>query len=147
MVTLRSMSEIVLSASEERLTKLVVVESTYPMDLVCMDFLFLEMSAGGYEHILVITDRFTRYAQAIHRRKQQPESYLITLSCLSVITVFPLAFTVTNVATSKAKLLRSCVPLPALISRGPLLITPWATECQTVQSQMLLSMLGTLEED
>ena len=29
---------------------LVVVESTYPMDLVFMDFLPLDMSAGGYEH-------------------------------------------------------------------------------------------------
>ena len=45
--------------------KLVVVESTYPMNFVCIDFLFLEMSAGGYEHILVITDNFTEYAHAI----------------------------------------------------------------------------------
>ena len=30
--------------------KLVVVDSTYPMDLICMDFLSLEMSAVGYEH-------------------------------------------------------------------------------------------------
>ena len=54
--------------------KLVVVVSTYPMDLVCMDFLSLEMSAGGYEHILVITDHFTRYAQAIPSRNQTAET-------------------------------------------------------------------------
>ena len=36
--------------------KLVAVDSTNPMDLVCMDFLSFEMSAGGYKHILVITD-------------------------------------------------------------------------------------------
>ena len=30
---------------------LVVVESTYPMELVCMDFLSLGMSSGGHEHI------------------------------------------------------------------------------------------------
>ena len=50
--------------------KLVVVDSTYPMDLVCMDFLSFEISAGSYEHILVITDHFTRYAQAIPLRNQ-----------------------------------------------------------------------------
>ena len=50
--------------------KLVVVDSTYPIVLVCMDFLSLEMSAGVYEHILVITDHFTRYAQAIPSRNQ-----------------------------------------------------------------------------
>ena len=30
-----------------------------------MDFLTLEKSKGGYQHSLVITDHYTRYAQAI----------------------------------------------------------------------------------
>ena len=34
-------------AQGKTLAKLVVVESTYPMNLVGMDFLFIEMSAGG----------------------------------------------------------------------------------------------------
>ena len=38
-------------AQSKTSAKLVVVESTYPMDLVCLDFLSLEMSAGGYKHI------------------------------------------------------------------------------------------------
>lgn len=49
---------------------LVSVKSTYPLELVCMDYLSLEMSSGGYEHILVITDHFTHYAQAIPTRNQ-----------------------------------------------------------------------------
>ena len=60
--------------------KLAVVDSTYPMDLVCMDFLSLEMSAGGYEHILVITDHFTRYAQAIPSRNQTAKTTARLLS-------------------------------------------------------------------
>ena len=35
-----------------------------------MDFLFLEMSDGEYEHILIITDHFTRYAHAIPTKNQ-----------------------------------------------------------------------------
>ena len=50
------------------------IDSTYPMELVCMDFLSLEKCKGGYEHILVITDHFTRYAQAIPCRNQTAQT-------------------------------------------------------------------------
>ena len=42
------------------------VIATYPMELVHMDYLTTEDTEGGKDiHILVITDHFTRYAQAI----------------------------------------------------------------------------------
>ena len=42
------------------------VDATYHMELVHMDCLTIEANEGGKDiHILVITDHFTRYAQAI----------------------------------------------------------------------------------
>ena len=35
-----------------------------------MDYLTLEMSKGGYQHILVITDHYTKYAVAVPTRNQ-----------------------------------------------------------------------------
>ena len=49
---------------------LVSITTQFPLELVCMDFLTLEQSKGGHQNILVITDHFTRYAQAIPTRNQ-----------------------------------------------------------------------------
>ena len=51
--------------------ELVNITSSAPMELVCIDFLSLEKSKGGHENILVITDHYSRYAQAIPTRNQK----------------------------------------------------------------------------
>ena len=47
------------------------ITSSGPLDLVCIDFLGLETSKGGYSSILVLTDHFTRLSMAIPTTNQK----------------------------------------------------------------------------
>ncbi|XP_076830977.1 uncharacterized protein LOC143476602 [Brachyhypopomus gauderio] len=47
------------------------IMSSGPMDLVCIDFLSLEPDSKGISNVLVVTDHFTRYAQAFPTRNQK----------------------------------------------------------------------------
>ena len=51
------------------MAQLLPIVTTRPMQLLCMDFLKVDVSKGGYENILVITDHYTRYAKAIPCKK------------------------------------------------------------------------------
>ena len=50
--------------------ELVKISSSYPLELVCIDYLSLEPSKVGLENILAITDHFTRLAYAVPTRHQ-----------------------------------------------------------------------------
>ena len=58
---------------------LVNTTTTQPMELVCIDFLKLEKSKGGIENVLVVTDHFTKYAQAYPTCKQTARTTAKTL--------------------------------------------------------------------
>lgn len=60
-----------IRSKSERKAPMGNLESSGPMDLVCVDFLLLEPAKGGYSNVLVMTDHFTRYAQAIATRDQK----------------------------------------------------------------------------
>ena len=50
------------------------IVSSGPMDLVCIDFLSMEPDSSGISNVLVVTDHFTRYAQAFPTRNQKAQT-------------------------------------------------------------------------
>ncbi|KAG1926671.1 interleukin-1 receptor accessory protein-like 1-A [Pimephales promelas] len=55
----------------QRAAPLNQLTSRGPLDLVCIDFLSLEPDSKGFANVLVITDHYTRYAQAYPTRDQK----------------------------------------------------------------------------
>lgn len=55
----------------QRAAPLSQITSNGPMDLVCIDFLSLEPDSKGVFNILVVTDHYTRYAQAFPTKDQK----------------------------------------------------------------------------
>ena len=47
------------------------ITSSGPMDLVCIDFLSMESDSRGISNVLVVTDHYTRYAQAFPATNQK----------------------------------------------------------------------------
>ena len=46
------------------------IETSHPLELIHLDYLKIEPSKGNIENVLVITDHFTRYAQAFPSKTQ-----------------------------------------------------------------------------
>ena len=58
---------------------LVNITTTQPMEMICIDYLKLERSKGGFENILIVTDHFTKYAQAFPTINQTANTTAKTL--------------------------------------------------------------------
>ena len=55
------------------------IKTSFPLQLVCIDFLSLEPDAKGIKDILVITDHFTKYALAVPTKNQTAKVVAETL--------------------------------------------------------------------
>ena len=66
-------------------TPLEKIMATHPLELVHLDYMCLEPGKGLEENVLVVTDQFTRYAQAYVTRTQAAQTTAKTLWDKSII--------------------------------------------------------------
>ena len=47
------------------------ISTSEPLEIISMDFLYLDKSSGGYQYLLVVIDRFTKFTQVYTIRTKE----------------------------------------------------------------------------
>ena len=127
--------------------ELVNIVSTAPMEIVCVDYLSLERSKGGFENVLVITDHFSRYAQAFPTKNQTARTTARVLFDQFIVHYgFPARIHSDQGQNFESKLIQELCLIAGVEKSHT---TPYhAMGNGQVErfNQTLLQMLGTLEE-
>ena len=130
-----------------RASELISIVSTAPMEVVCIDYLSLERSKGGFENILVLTDHYTRYAQAIPTRNQTAQTTAKALyENFFVHYGFPARIHSDQGANFESKLIQSLCSLTGMKKTRTTPYHPMGNGMVERFNRTLLNMLGTLEE-
>ena len=112
-------------ADEDR-SKLVNITSTTPMEIVCLDYLTLKRSIGGFEKFLVITDHFPRYAQAIPTKNETAKTTARVLFDIYIVHYgFPACIHINKGANFDQTWSKSCARLQGLRNHKQHLIILW----------------------
>ncbi|PJE77975.1 hypothetical protein CI610_03096 [invertebrate metagenome] len=126
---------------------LVSIVTTQPMELVCIDYLTLETCKGGYSYVLVVTDHFTRYAQAIPTRNMSARTTADALLAYIQHYGIPRRFHSDQGANFCGEVIRHlCLLLGIEKSRTSPYHPSGNGTCERF-NRTLMNMLGTLDVD
>ncbi|MCG8049379.1 MAG: RNase H-like domain-containing protein, partial [Candidatus Thiodiazotropha endolucinida] len=126
--------------------ELVNITSSTPLELVCIDYLSLEVSKGGFEHILVITDHFTRYAQAIPTKNQTARTTArILFDHFFAHYGFPAKLHSDKAQNFESKVIRHLCKVAGIKKTRTTPYHPMGNGQAERFNQTLLRMLGTLD--
>lgn len=123
---------------------LVNIVTTQPMELVCIDFLSLEPSAGGIENLLVMTDHHTRLAYAISTRNQTAKTTAQALYSFFLHYGFPLKLHSDNGKNFTSKTIKELCKLAGIEKTRTTVYHPMGNGMCERFNSTLLGMLGCL---
>lgn len=126
---------------------LVSIVTTQPMELVCMDYLTLETCKGGYSYVLVVTDHFTRYAQAIPTRNMSAKTTADALCGYIQHYGIPRRFHSDQGANFCGTVIRHLCELLAIEKSRTSPYHPSGNGTCERFNRTLMNMLGTLDSD
>ncbi len=131
-----------------RAAELVNITSTIPMGVVCIDYLSLKVSKGGFENILVVTDHFSRYAQAIPTRNQTAKTTArVLFDHFFVRYGFPSVLHSDKGANFESKLIKNLCRITGIKKLRTTPYHPMGNGMVERFNKTLLNMLGTLADD
>ena len=112
-----------------------------------MDFQSLEMLAGGYENILVITDHFTRYAQALPSTTQAAKTTArLLFDNLICHLGFPARLDGDQGCNFESQVIKELCFIANIEKSRTTLYHPMGSGMPERFNKTLLNMLGTLED-
>ena len=136
------------SKTSVRAATLVNIQYFHPMELVCLDYLKLEESKGGYENILVITDHFTRYATAIPTRNQSAKTTArVLFDNFLVHYGFPAKLHSDQGRNFEGNIIKELCQLTGIRKTRTTPYHPQGNGMTERFNQTLMNMLGTLDEE
>ena len=134
---------------EESTSKSCFVNITYttPIELVCIDDMSLERSKGGFENILVITDHFSRYAQAIPTTNQTVTATVKALyDNFFLHCEFPVKLHSDKGTDYESKVIKKLFGIAGVLKTRTTLYHPMGNGMVERYNETLLNMMGTLKE-
>ena len=127
---------------------LVNITTSQPMEMVCIDFLTLDMSKGGYQYVLVITDHFTRYAQAIPTKNMSAKTTAEALFQYFIVHYgFPERLHSDQGANFQSRLIKELCTLANVKKTRTSPYHPMGNGMCERFNRTLMNMLGTLEAE
>ena len=124
---------------------MVSITSSQPMEIVCLDYLSLEMSKGGFENLLVITDHYTKYAVAVPTKNQSAEVTAESLFNHFILHYgFPKRLHSDQGAQFESHLIKELCKLAGIVKSRTTPYNPSSNGITERLNRTLLNMLGTL---